>query len=419
MRVGLIVMALLFLISSDSYAQQWQTVFSVDSRVGYSSNTYLNPYTSEWNRNLDSGYGVLSGMGQTAWFDSVNTAELTAGAFFEPYLPNGQTTGGGYAMASYSRKFTPKLRGGLETGTSYFSSTYTRTLFWIQPTLSWMPSPFTRVNAKVGSNFRSYDNYYLNGISADSNERTDLYSLEFETWPSFRWQFTAAVYGNLDVLPAVGEAFSSRVGGSYTFDDGSRLRVTAGLQQYKNNQTSVSSGGGGMPGGGITPTTGTIEQTSRIYSLSVEGSKPLNERFSVFANIEGMRFNSTTTAQPYNDVHLSAGIRMMFAPKLKKNSGQISPDWMEKNNKQQVRITYRNKGQLYLVGDFNNWDRPGIPLVNTNKNNYVAELDLQPGSYEYKILYVVNEEEKWLPFSKDTYTVGDGFGGENALLLVE
>ena len=84
-----------------------------------------------------------------------------------------------------------------------------------------------------------------------------------------------------------------------------------------------------------------------------------------------------------------------------------------------MEIRYAGKGKLYLVGDFNNWNRPGIPMVEQEENRYVALLNLEVGAYEYKILRVQGEEEEWIPFSEDTYTVRDGYGGKNAMILIE
>jgi hypothetical protein len=106
-------------------------------------------------------------------------------------------------------------------------------------------------------------------------------------------------------------------------------------------------------------------------------------------------------------------------PKLRKDSDKVSPNWNKERDVQRVKISYPGDGRIYLVGDFNNWSRPGVPLVNIKKDRYRAELELDPGSYEYKVLIIEDGEESWIEFSNETYTVEDGFGGQNALLLVQ
>lgn len=423
MRIALIIMALTCCISNIALAQQWQTVFSVDSRLGYSSNTYLNPYSAEWDRSVDSGYGVITGMGQTAWYDKKNTFELTGLAAFEPFLANRNASKGGLGLVNYQRKLSSDFSAGVEAGSSYFTSSFSRKLFWIQPTLTLFLSPFTKLKAKAGSSYRIYEDYIVDGVSTDSRSRTDLYSLEFETWPTFRWQLTAGLYGNLDTLPAIEEGFSSLVRAGYTFGSGTRLSFSMALEQYQHEQTQTISGGGGggfPPAGGGAPTrTETIQETNRIFKVGVEGSIPITDQLSAFVNAEGLQYRSTATEQSIRDVQVSGGVRMLIQPFTKRKAGTITPEWESEKKRYKVEIRYFKEGRLYLVGDFNNWERPGIPLIKSKKNRYVTELQLEPGAYEYKVLCVKRGEKKWVKFSEDTYTVDDGFGGENALLLVE
>ena len=121
-------------------------------------------------------------------------------------------------------------------------------------------------------------------------------------------------------------------------------------------------------------------------------------------------------------MQISGGVRLSLQPNIIRRSSNrvIEPEW-EKRREQlmAMNINFSGGGRLYLVGDFNNWNRAGIPLTQQNKKTYAAEISLDSGAYEYKILHVEGDTEEWLKFSNDTYTVDDGFGGENAMLLVE
>ncbi len=414
-------MMLLFAISTPGLAQQWQTVFSVDSRVGYSSNTYLNPYYSEWDRSENTGFGVLSGIGQTVWTDDSNSLKLTGMGVIEPFFQNQEMWRGGLALAGYEHHFTNTFSAGVETGGSYFSSSFQRSLVWAQPTISWTPTPFSEITLKAGSNFRTYDNYLVDGETTDSSDRTDLYALEFESWPSFRWQVSGGWYGNLDSFPAIQDGFSSFVALTHLLNNGARLKLRTGIEQYKNQQTITTDGGGGFPptGGGPNETTETIEETNRLFRVGLEGQLPINNKISAFVNLEGLRYQTDASDQNISDYQFSGGVRLSLQPASKEKAGTINPKWKKSEDKQQVQLTYSGKGRLYLVGDFNDWDRPGIPLVNTQKDMYTAEVTLEAGAYEYKVLIVENGEEEWIPFSDGTYTVKDGFGGENGMLLVQ
>lgn len=96
-------------------------------------------------------------------------------------------------------------------------------------------------------------------------------------------------------------------------------------------------------------------------------------------------------------------------------------DWRSvRGNAIELNIRYNGDGELYLIGDFNDWREPGIALRRTGRNRYATELDLPPGGYEYKILLIGGQGERiWIDFSEETYTVPDGFGGENGVMFID
>lgn len=406
---------ILFFLSGEILAQNNQTVFSVEARGGYTSNTYLNPFFAEWNPALNSSFGLLSGFGQSSFYDQKNVLDITAGAVFEPIFENQYAWKGGLGLLSYKRKLSSKMNLGVETGASYFSGSYNRSSLWAQPFMTWFPSFFTSLTVKAGSNFRSYSNF--SSGSADTSTRFDLYGIEFNTWPSYNLQLGASLYGSLEALPSIQEQFSSRLSLSYSFLGGSNIRVYAGLEQYQFDVTTQGGGGGPI---GIPIGTTTSTESDRIFRTGLTGSVPINKTFSVFATVEGLQRTNTTTQETVQDVQVSGGVRILFTPKFKSEKGKISPDWeQQKKGEMQIQVRYSGEGRLYLVGDFNNWNKAGISMIERGKNRYEAQLDLRPGAYEYKILLVKGNTREWLEFSGDIYTVDDGFGGENGLIFVE
>ena len=73
---------------------------------------------------------------------------------------------------------------------------------------------------------------------------------------------------------------------------------------------------------------------------------------------------------------------------------------------------------MFVVGDFNAWSEPGVPLRPEGGGVHSVTLELEPGSYRYRVRVVEGERERWLELPKGTPTVDDGFGGENGLLVV-
>ncbi len=176
--------------------------------------------------------------------------------------------------------------------------------------------------------------------------------------------------------------------------------------------------GGGFPPGGPSSPSADIN-TDRFIRFGLNASLPINKRFSLFGTAERLHFNSETSSLSTNDYQVSGGIRFSFEPKIRSGNNVITPDWQINKDVQEVRIQYSGEGRIYLVGDFNNWKKTGIPLRKQSKNTYVTTLSLPAGAYEYKILHIRGDSEEWFRFSDETYTVEDGFGSENAMLLVE
>lgn len=422
MRIELIYLILILsMLPCLTLAQNWQTVLSVDSRIGYSSNTYLNPFFAEWDESVESGYGLVSVFGQSFWSDNRNSIDLTAGLVAEPFFGNQNVWRGGLGVIDYRRTLSPSFNGGLEAGGSYFSSSFNRTMVWGQPYLTWFVSPFTSLKFKAGVNHRAYTNF---SDSLDTNRRFDFYGLQFESWPSHNWQLKAGLFGSFDKFPSIQEQFSSSVSVGYVFLNGTSITATAGIEQYGFDFTTTTGGGppGGPPFGGPPSQTETNQEFDRIIRGGITGNYPVNKTVSVFASVEGLNRNISTAAEDINDIQFSGGVRLSFQPDIISRSSHrvIEPEWMKKSDRlMRMNINYSGGGRLYLVGDFNNWNRMGIPLTKQSKKTFVAEVSLDVGAYEYKVLHVEGDTEEWLKFSKDTYTVDDGFGGKNAMLLVE
>jgi hypothetical protein len=418
MKVLVVTFTFLLLLVSTGLAQQWQTVVSLDSRIGYSTNTFLNSFLSEWNTTSESPYNITSIFGKTYWHKKRSSVSLTGGLYYEPIFKSSTINWrGGVALLDMNHRISDNFRLGFEGGGSYLNGAFSRSTGWIQPKATWFVSPFSLFRLKAGSNFRNYQNYTESG---DSYNRFDLYSLEFETWPSYRWKLTAGLYGNLNTLPSIQEGFNSTITAGYYFRNGANLNLKTGLQQYQLSTTTTN--GGGPPGGGglpNDPTTTTATDTDRILRVGLDASAPVNNRVSVFSTVDMLYFDSEISGSSRTDYQASAGVRFSFEPQFNRSNTGITPEWEIQSSSQSININYQGEGQLYLVGTFNDWNKPGIPLTKQTKNTYVATLSLSPGAYEYRILRVQGKSQEWLDFSNETYTVDDGFDSENAMLLVE
>ena len=71
--------------------------------------------------------------------------------------------------------------------------------------------------------------------------------------------------------------------------------------------------------------------------------------------------------------------------------------------------------EVYLAGDFNNWDTSANPMKKDKKGIWKATLTLKPGSYEYRFLVDGN----WENDPSCCNCVPNEFGSQNCVRIVE
>ena len=71
--------------------------------------------------------------------------------------------------------------------------------------------------------------------------------------------------------------------------------------------------------------------------------------------------------------------------------------------------------QVYLVGEFNNWDTHSIPMRKWNEREWKATLQLNPGCYEYKYL----ADGSWIDDVSGIERVQNSLGTHNLVASVQ
>ena len=69
---------------------------------------------------------------------------------------------------------------------------------------------------------------------------------------------------------------------------------------------------------------------------------------------------------------------------------------------------------VYLVGDFNDWDRKRTPLQKDGDGKWHRNLSLSPGRHEYR--FIVDGE--WISDPNATESVQNEFGTDNSIVRV-
>lgn len=417
MKIWLMTMFSICFIPATLFSQDWEGLLMVDSRAGYSTNTILNPFNGTWDRTSSSGYGLIAPMGQLQMLGEHVSADITAGGVYEPFFDDKATLSGGFGLLNARYRFNSSFSAGLESGTSLLANGINRQVNWVQPVITWSPTLFSQFRLKAGSTFQNLEFETEEG-EITTQRRFDQFGLEFETWPRYNWQIRTGLYGNLD-RPS--ENLSLRLQADYLPDPKFRVGVRMNADRYHFTQTVEGTGGaGGSPlDGPGNDMTATIDETDRILRAGVTLQIQLHRSLSVMMNADRMNLYSSGREETLQDYQLSAGIRYSFRPRFSGRT-HAEPEW--KQNGEQtltLRLNYSGEGQLYITGDFNDWDHPGTPLTRQTAGRYVARLSLEPGAYEYKILLIEGEEERWIELSDETYTVQDGFGGLNGMVFID
>jgi len=73
-----------------------------------------------------------------------------------------------------------------------------------------------------------------------------------------------------------------------------------------------------------------------------------------------------------------------------------------------------NAKEVFLVGDFNNWDAGANPMKLDEDGSWKVSLIIPPGRYEFKLLV----DGKWREGTKEEKTAPNCFGTLNNVLIV-
>ena len=86
-----------------------------------------------------------------------------------------------------------------------------------------------------------------------------------------------------------------------------------------------------------------------------------------------------------------------------------------KTKKVQFEFLAPGAQEVYLAGDFNNWDTSANPMKKDKNGLWKTSLSLKPGSYEYRFLVDGN----WENDPSCSYCVPNEFGSENCVRNIE
>ena len=101
--------------------------------------------------------------------------------------------------------------------------------------------------------------------------------------------------------------------------------------------------------------------------------------------------------------------------KVKKSIGTPRTKTKILTKKIQFEIIVPEAQEVYLAGDFNNWDTSTKPMRKDKKGIWKTTLSLKPGRYEYRFF----TDGKWEKDPSCSGCVPNEFGSLNCLRIVE
>ena len=423
MKKAVVTCLLMFISVHNAYSQNVEGFLNLDSSIGFTSNTFLSPFINEWDRSDQGGFATISPSGQMLWNRGRFSGDLSSGFMYQPMFDERENWSGFYGNKNVRYRMTSNWMAEVQASASRFSSIYDRDLYSVFPTLTWSPGFFTRVRARAGSSFRNYSG--LETAEGDEvSDRLDLYGVEFETWPSFNWRIRAGLNGNFAEDLVQNHTLSLSL--DRIINRNWRLSLQAATDRYSTEvvTTTGGTGGGNRPpigGGGGGEEIVTEQDSDRLIRAGMSLSRTFFDRLTATASVSHLSF-LPAEQESISDIQTSFRFRytLPVSGLMRDRGDEVTPSWSDDSDGVVfVTVDYRGDGDLYLVGEFNDWERPGIPLSKLSDRRYAAELELESGIYEYKILRLVDGEEEWIDLSDETMTVKDGFGGENGLIYID
>ncbi len=443
---GIMITGIITIFACTSHGQRIESSLSLSASGGYSSNTYLMPMVPDWDQSETSSFSalipsasvLLAGEGRSLNMNSTGHIMHISGD--RPYRA------AALFSSVFRQRITPKLAFRALGGANFYTTPdeavhYTRNLQWLRAGMEWFITPFAKFEVNGGSTWRGFD-------SMETGEpvsiRYDSYGLGLEYWPGFRWQLRADFYSSLDHITDPGKGFYSSVQVARYLRNGLVIRLQTGLEQYSTTFSGSLEAGTGsqasistFPDPGYTPATSaygmmaeqltalagqseSITFEDRLHRTTLQASRPIGNNITLTGSISGLLWFSDADYDVDPDFQFSAGVRVPISIQRSATGELRSVDWESTQPRDAVlTVRYRGDSRLYITGDFNNWEEPGIPLRKTGRDRYRVKLELTSGMYEYKIIKRDNDQPEWLDLPNQTSTVSDGFGGQNGRVLID
>lgn len=409
--------ALFLLIWARAAASQDLRGFLVlDGHAGYLTNGYLESAFATWTPEIEAGFGTIAATGLLEWTGGQTSVSVSANGRAVEWADSTPSWSSYLLRAGIRRRVGRRLSVGVETSYADVHRPASRNTLWGRASLEWTASPQLRLGFGPGIGRTRFgaspplDTGTPPPQSPDAETATqaDSYVLfaSVEGWPSRRWQVRAEGYGARTNSQDLG-IDSDGFGGS--------LRLTRWLE----NGAAVTLGGrlegfsyrAALEGG-----VAVIPDDDMIWRLGLGVEWPLGRRVKLRGEVAGLGGPEGDMGRAIDGYGIF-GATVTLGGLLAAHEA-VASLWVSSVDGMRIRVPYRGAGQLYVVGDFNDWADPGTRLLPDGEGGRTATLGLTPGSYRFRVRITEDGVDQWLELPDETLTEDDGFGGRNGVLVV-
>lgn len=422
------VLVLAIVTTGSARAQELRGFLVLEGDPGYLTNAYLDPGFATWAPEVETAFGSVGGTGLLEWSSGRTTA---TGAATVRWIGFADSTPAWHAYlfkGGLERRLGDRVGLAADAAFSEFRRPAERRTLWGQAALRWTVSPRVRLSLGPGLASRRFpiaaaeedDGGLLDppvdiggppdpGPSGEADATSYLLLVGLEAWPGRRWLVRAEAFGARTSAPDLGLDYEGG-GGSLRLTRrlGSRLSLSAGgaIEGFGYRAATEATDG----------STAEVPADDLIWRGELGLGWAVGRRAELRARLAGLGRSGGGDEEGL-DLYASAGVRIALGGVLA-GPRRSPPLWTRTPEGMRVRFRYDGAGRVFVVGDFNAWAEPGVPLRPEGGGVHAATLELEPGSYRYRVRVVEGERERWLELPEGTPTVEDGFGGENGLLVV-
>jgi hypothetical protein len=303
------------------------------------------------------------------------------------------------------RQVSDRWQVGVASGYQQYSLNARRNTAWFIPSVQWTPRRYTTITARVGASRR-----WVETFAPVQKQTSVLATVSGQSWLTDRLRASLHLYmsDGQSSTSSLTYGGTGAIGGlryNVTGTVSTRVRLT--VEQLTSDATPTN------------------RQRDLITRSDIAVEWQVQPRLTVFGEVQGLAGSIAGAGR--TDGRIATGLRLRWSRTLydgtQSPSGQQFCQRTERGI--QFRVRSEHDGQLFITGEFNNWEMPGVPLspVRGEDDLYRVIVPVSMPRFEYRIHHKPTDSgpddpPQWIDLPASVPATQDAFGGENALCVI-